>query len=125
MKLVRITDDKFHAALNKLATKPLPLRTAFKLKGISKVVREEYLKYEDVRKEALQKHALKNEDGSIKVDDRQNAQFDEAGIKDFVREINELNSVEISVPTVKVSELGNIDITLTDVELLDGIIVED
>jgi hypothetical protein len=125
MKLARIVDDKFHVALQKLANEPLPLKTAFKLKGISKAVKEEYSKYDEVRKEALQKHGQKNEDGTLKTDEKGNVAFDDNGLQGFVDEINELTSLEIDMGTVKISELGdNIKLTSNELDLLDGVIVE-
>ena len=125
MKLSRIVDDRLYATLNKLATEPLPLRAAFRLKGIGKKAREEYLKYDEVRKEALQKHGLKNEDGTLKVDEKNNAQFDEAGIRAFSNELNELLSMDVELPTLKASELGNVKLSANDLEVLDGILIED
>lgn len=126
MKLARIADDRFHLAVAKLSTEPLPLRTAFKLKGISKAVREEYSKYEEVRQGSLKKYGLKNEDGSLKTDERQNVLFDAEGMKAFTTELAELTSIDIQLPTVKISELGDkVNLTLAEVELLDGVIVED
>lgn len=125
MKLGVLIDNRFHEALNKLALQPLPLKAAFKLKGISKAVQAEYTKYEEVRQSALQKHGLKNEDGSLVLDDNKNVKFNEDGIKAFQIELQELTSMDITLPSIKVSEMGNIDMTLSEVELLDGVIVED
>lgn len=125
MILARIVDNRFHEALNKLALAPLPLKTAFKLKGISKVVREEYAKYEEVRQAALKNHGEKNEDGSLKLDETGNVKFSQDGMIAFAKDMGELTALEINLPGVKVSELGNINLTLADLEQLDGIVVED
>jgi len=126
MKLAKIIDDRFHIALNKLSGEALPLKTAFKLKGIMKQVREEYLKYDEVRREALSRHGEKNEDGSLKLDERENVQFSEEGLMAFTSELSELTNMELNIPTVNLSELGDkITITIEDAELLDGIIVVD
>lgn len=126
MKLARITDDRFHLALAKLSAEPLPLRVAFKLKGLSKIVHGEHSKYEEVRQGALKKYGLKNEDGSLKVDERNNALFDADGIQAFTAEIAELTAIEISLPTVTLSELGdNVRLTVAEVEALEGVLVED
>ena len=126
IKLSRIADSRLHAALNKLSNAQMPLKTAFKFKGIMKIVREEFTKYDEVRKEAIQKHSIKNEDGSIKVDEYDNATFTDEGLQAFIVELNELGSLEIEVPTIKVSELNeDVNVTLEEVEILDGIIVSD
>lgn len=126
MILARIADGRFHEALNKLSVASLPLKTAFKLKGISKTVREEYAKYEEVRQAALTKHGLKKEDGSFETDANDNVKFDDAGAIAFAKDMAELSNLEINIPSIKLSELGDsLSLTLAEVEQLDGIIVED
>ena len=126
MKLAMIANEGFHNALSKLLAEPLPLRTAFKLKGISKAVQDEFAKYEEVRQAALKKHGLKKKDGSLKLDERQNVMFNDDGMKAFSAEVADLTAMDVSVPTVKLSELGdNIKLTVVEIGLLDGVIVED
>lgn len=126
MKLSKLVDDRFHVILHKLGEQSLPLKTAFKLKGIIKTSREEYIKYDEVRQGALQKHGLKNEDGSLKLDDRSVVQFSEEGMDAFRKELNELLEMEIELPTLKLSELGNnIQLTVEELETIDGVITED
>jgi len=125
MKLARLIDERLHGALAKLSGEPLPLRTAFKLKGIIKTAREEFAKYEEVRKEALARHGQKNEDGTLKVDERNNVQFTQEGINAFATELNELATMDVEVPTLALSELGDkIVLTADDLEHLEGVIVE-
>jgi hypothetical protein len=125
MKLARLIDERLHSALTKLSSEPLPLKTAFRLKGITKIAREEYSKYEEVRKEALVRHGLKNEDGSLKVNEHNNVQFSDEGIKAFASELNDLTNMEIELPTLSVGELGDkIVLSAEELEVLEGIIVE-
>ncbi len=125
MKLGHIADNRFHEVLAKLANAPLPLKVAFKLKGIVKVVRDEHAKYEEVRKEALMKYGAKNEDGTLKQDEKGNVTLEGEGAKAFVSELNELFASEVQVASIKLSELGDdIHMTLEEIELLEGIIVD-
>ena len=105
MKIARLIDPQFHAALNKLTAGDLPLRTAFKLKGIVKTVNDEYAKYEEVRKAALQKYGKKKEDGSLDLTENQEVKFEGSSLKDFAMELTELAKEEIQLPTVSLSEL--------------------
>lgn len=126
MKLARLVDERLHSALAKLSKEALPLKVAFKLKGIIKIVNEEYSKYEEVRKEALSKHGEKDADGNIKTNDLGNVELSKEGMVAFMLELSELAKLDIETPTIKLSELGdNIQITMMDVEMLEGIIVED
>lgn len=126
MKLARLVDPKFHAALDKLAAESLPLKVAFRLKGIAKTVREEFAKYEELRQEALTKFGKKDEEGKLVLDGSGNVQFEGASFQDFAKEIGALASEEVELPTIKLSELGDkISMTLEEIEWLDGLIVED
>lgn len=126
MKLARLADPRFHEALNKLAAANLPVKTAFKLKGVVKKVREEYSKYEEVRLAALNKYGKKKEDGSVEMNDKQEVQFAEsADMIKFATELQELSSVEIDLPTISLSDLGeNVTLNMDDVDMLEGLIVE-
>jgi len=125
MQLARVADERLHKALEKLSKEPLPLKTAFKLKGIIKTVKEEHEKYESVRLEALRKHGSKDADGNVQIDEATgNVKFEKEGLMAFAEEINELVKLEIDVPTINVDDLGNnIQITTEDLEALEGVIV--
>lgn len=126
MKLARLVDPKFHSALEKLTTESLPLKVAFRLKGIAKTVREEFAKYEELRQEALSKFGKKDENNKLVLDDAGNVQFEGASLQEFAKEIGALANEEIDLPTIKLSELGDkITMTLEEIEWLDGLIVED
>jgi hypothetical protein len=126
MKLARLVDERLHGALNKLSKEALPLKTAFKLKGITKIVNEEFAKYDEVRQESLKRHGEKNAEGELILNDQGNVELSKEGMQAFLLELSELANVEIDCPTIKISELGdNICLTLQDVEMLDGIIIED
>jgi hypothetical protein len=126
MKLARITNEQLHITLAKLAAEALPLKTAFKLKGLIKQARAEFDKYEEVRREAIQRHGKKNAEGQLMINEQGNAEFEEEGIKAFVKELNELGDMDIELPAIKASELGdNVVFSCNELEILDGIIVED
>jgi hypothetical protein len=125
MKLGTMLDKRFNEVLNKLFTEPVPLRTAFKIKGIIKLVGDEAVKYEEVRKSALNRLGLKNEDGTLKVDDNGNAQFADDNLQEFVKELNDLTSLEVEVAKIKLSEFGDkISLSALDLVILDSLIEE-
>lgn len=126
MKLARLVDPKFHSALDKLATQSLPLKVAFRLKGITKTVREEFTKYEELRMDAIKKYGKKSEDGNLVLDASGNAQFEPEALQEFAKEVGSLANEEVELQTIKLSELGDkITMTLEEIEWLDGLVVED
>lgn len=125
MKLGQITGENFQRALDRLYSEQLPVKTAFKLKGIIKVIREEYAKYEEVRNAALKKYGKKDDSGELVIDSKNKVQFEDDNYKEFLKEFNELTSLDVNIDQIKLSELGNANISTQDLEVLNGFIVED
>jgi hypothetical protein len=125
MKLAQITGENFQRALDKLYSQQLPIKTAFKLKGIIKVIREEYAKYEEVRNNALKKYGKKDDKGELVVDSKNKVQFENDSYEEFLKEFNELTSLDINIDQIKLSELGDASLSTQDLEILNGLIVED
>ena len=124
MKLARLVDPKFQTSLSKLLKQDVPLTVAFRLKGIVKTVQEEMTKYEEVRKEALQKYGNKDESGNLLTDEQGNVKFEQENMLKFAAEINELVNMEVNIPVIKVSELTNVNVSMEDIVALEGLITE-
>lgn len=125
MKLLTLVNQDFRNALAKLARQPIPLKATFKLKGIIKRVEEEYKKYDECRQDALIRFGEKSEEGILQMDANNSVKLSADGMANFVKEIQELNSSEIDMPTISISELGeNIAMTTEEIYLLDSVIVE-
>jgi len=125
MKLAVVVSEEFRKTLASLLTQKIPLKTAFKLKGIVKTVEEKYAKNEEVRKDALVRFGKKDDKGEVILDDKGNVSFDQEGIQGFIREINELTSTEIEIPKIKVEELGaQVELTVQDLIVLDQVVEE-
>lgn len=125
MKLARLTDARLHTVLRKLSAAPLPLRVAFKLKGISAKVDEEVKKFEAVRMEALEKAGKKDEAGKVVVKPDGNVDMDPDKLQEFVAQLNELGQTEVELPSLKVEDLGDkVQLSVDELNLLDGILAE-
>lgn len=125
MKLARLTDSRFHAALMKLSTQPVPLRVAFKLKGISAKVQEELKKFEECRQSALEKYGKKDAEGKLALRPDNTVDFETDQLQLFAAELNELGQTDLDFPLVTLAELGDkAELTAEEVAVLDGLIVE-
>ena len=125
MKLARLTDQRFHATLRKLSAAPMPLRIAFKLKGVIAKVDEELRKFEEVRTGALAKFGKKDADGKLITKPDNTVEFEDGMLQEFAAELNDLGQTDIDLPTVKVAELGDkVELTVDELNLLDGVLVE-
>lgn len=122
MKLSNLIDPRFKQAVTKLNQQQLSLRVAFKLKGIINKVDEELKKYEEVRSGALAKYGKKNEDGTLVSDANGNVALEGEEAEGFVKEINELLALDIELPKLSLSELGdNLTMSSEELFLLDFI----
>ena len=125
MKLGKLVDPSYQAILKKLAIQEIPLRTAFKLRGIIKIGNDEFLKYEEVRADALKRFGDKKEDGSLDADEKGTVKLSEENMKKFVDELNALLVLDINVGKIKIDELGDkVSLTTQELMILDELITE-
>lgn len=125
MKLNKLVDPNFQLTLRKLASQEIPLKTAYKLKGIIKVCNEELAKYDDVRTDALNRYGTKKEDGSLDIDNDGSVKLSTENKQLFVDELNALLVTDIAVTPVSISELGDkVSLTTQELMILDDLITE-
>lgn len=125
MKLARLTDSRFHVAIQKLSQQQMPLRVAFKLRGIQMKLDQELAKYEEIRQAALHKFGKRDAEGELVTKPDGSVDFEPEQLKAFAAELNDLGHTEIEVGTVQIDELGDkVQLSVNELSLLDGIIVE-
>ena len=125
MRLSKLIDPRFKALIVSLQSEVIPLKGAFKLKGIVKAIDVELNKYEDLRKEALNKFGRKDDKGELVLDDKGNVQFDDAQVQDFMKELQDLVNLEVSIPTMSISDLGDkLSLSVQDLFLLEDVVVD-
>lgn len=123
MRLSKLIDPRFKKVIISLQSAVIPLKGAYKLKGIVKSIDEELNKYEDLRKEALAKFGRKDDKGELVLDDKGNVQFDESEMQDFMKELQDLVNLEVSIPKMSINDLGdNVSLSVEDLFLLEDII---
>lgn len=123
MKLARLLDDNLHNALKKLSGQPLPLKAAYNLKGIQKKIEQEFTKYEEVRKEALNRHGKKDEAGNLVLGENNTIVFEDDKRNEFFKDLNELVNMEIDVGVISIESLGDkAELTADDMMALDGLV---
>ncbi len=107
MKLSRLIDPRFKDVIRRLQIERIPLKGAYKLKSIVKVIDDELTKYEDLRKDALDKLGLKDLTGAYIVDERGNVQFNEENGKEFAAELQDLANLDVTIPKLSIADLGD------------------
>ena len=121
--LRQISAPSFTKSMEELIKEKLPIKTAFKVKTLTNKFNDELKKFKDLRMVIIESYCVKGEDGNPIFDDGGNYQFSAENNKGFVKELNELLSIEIEFDAIKVSELGNMELS-ADMLLSLGDIVE-
>lgn len=122
MKLARLLDDEFHAALGRLTAQALPMKAAFALKGIQLKIQEELVKYEETRRDTILKFGKVDEIGNLMIDEENNVKFDPEKQVEFINQLNELVSLDVDVGSIKHTDLGDAKITVEDLVTLDSLV---
>ena len=116
LKLGTIVNSK--EAFQELLKEKLPIRKAFKIKEVLKLIEPKFETYEDLRsKLIMDKYGIqKGESGNWKVK--------ESMTKEFYSELQELQSedVELDIVKIKLPDDDNIKITPANMYLLEWII---
>jgi hypothetical protein len=124
MKLSKALNPKFQELLAKLLVSEVPMKTAFKLKKVSKSLDDALKDYDSTRMQSIKKFADLDEDGNPKSDANNNAIFltDESRME-FAKELSELLDVEIDFNKISVDELGEkLMLSAVDLTILEDII---
>jgi hypothetical protein len=125
MKLSKLVDPSFQAALRKLASQDVPLRSAFKLKGMIKQVNDALAKYDEVRTDALKRYGDKDEKGELVLDENRSVKLSEDNAQNFVKELNELLNDGVEISNLKIAELGDkAALTTSELMLLEDVILD-
>jgi len=109
--------------LRKIVDKPLPVKTAYRLSKIIRIVNDEFTDFETARGKLVRKHSKEGEEegspAEVKVDPEKQQQFFE--------EFNTLlgEEIEIDINLISLEDLGDISLTAADMFSLQKIIKED
>jgi transposase len=123
MKLGQVVHEDFQGALARLTSQNIPIKVAYRLKGEIDKLKVEIARHDSLRQELLMKYGKKTPDGKLEMDKLKNVKFDEAKLKLFLAELKELNSIDVEVKSIPVSDLGDkIEISIDDLIMLDGLI---
>jgi len=134
VELNTLLNPQFQRSLGNLRSHPnMKASVSWKLLPANKKIQEAYKDYEKFRKELCEKYAQKDDKGEFILlpigDDKENKQFvfEADNEKLFKEEFKALGDqkLEIPEPSVKVSDLGGITITVDDLLQLVGPVLLD
>lgn len=123
MRIGRLIDPRFQDVVRKLQTAHIPLKGAYKLKGVVKAIDEEIAKYEELRKGAVEKYGRRLDNGELDKNPDGSVNFEDDNRQVFVTEINDLLSLDVPLAKISVSDLGDkVVISVEDLYLVEDLI---
>lgn len=113
-------------AMRNLLDKQLKGRTAFQVARLIKKLENEISSYNDTRVKLIERYAMKNDDGTFVINDKNEYQFTQENMNGFVQEMNKIlaEDIEIDVNPIKLEELDNINFTVMEMTMLEPFIEE-
>lgn len=104
-------------ALQKMMTKELPIKTAYRLSKLVNAVNDELGNFEDQRKKLVEKYGEKKGEEVVVPKDK---------AQDFQKDMQELLDVEVKIDfdPISLSDIGEISLSPVDITLLDSFIKE-
>lgn len=123
MKLATLTSPAFQAALETLCKLTLPVKTAFKLKGLKKLVVGECGKFDEMKADLIARYAEHDEEGQVKlVEGTSNVLFKPEHVAAANKEFGELLLLEVELGKLHIEELGNVSVDPNTLFALDGLV---
>ncbi len=111
----------FYQRSDVFSNKTLPLKGAFKLNRIKKDMEEDFDFYQEKFRDILEKYAQREENGEVKLsEDGSQVLIKDGEIDKATKELDELNLMEIEIDNYdfNIDELGNIDCTPEELEVI-------
>lgn len=114
-------------AINKLKSKNLPIKTAYRLLKLTTLVATEAENYRTLFRQILDEYAEKKEDGNFKLsDDGQSVILKKEYIQIANQKVQELNEMEVEIPyTFDIKEFENIEVSLEELAPLMDLLVDE
>ncbi len=116
IKLIKVLNSQ--EALKRLADTKLPVKTAYRVSKLVKALEKELKDFEDFRNSLIMKYGESQGGGQYKISEIDIAKFND--------EINEVMETEVHLEfnSLKVNDLAEIDISATDMIVLDYLFEE-
>jgi predicted DNA-binding protein (UPF0251 family) len=125
MKLSQVVDPRFKSAFNRLSAQSLPLRLAFKLRGIAANIAKQSEEFEAVRLAALNKFGMHDAEGKLKVNERNEVELSPEARQEFAVELQALGETEVEIGKISLAEFEDrAELSAEEVAFLGDLLVE-
>jgi len=108
-------------AIQKLQSKPMPLKITYNLTKLYKALSSEADFYNEKLNEIVQEYGERDEEGNLKpTADGRGVQIQKERLEEAQSKLNELYTIEVTLPDIKLSvdTLGDVELTLEETNAL-------
>ena len=108
-------------AIQKLQSKPMPLKITYNLTKLYKALSSEADFYNEKLNEIVQEYGERDEEGNLKpTADGRGVQIQKDRLEEAQSKLNELYTIEVTLPDIKLSvdTLGDVELTLEETNAL-------
>lgn len=109
------------SAIQKLQSKPMPLKITYNLTKLYKALSTEADFYNEKLNEIVQTYGERDEEGNLKpTADGRGIQIQKDRLEEAQSKLNELYTIEVTLPDIKLSveTLGDVELTLEETNAL-------
>ena len=112
--------------ISKLRNRSLPIRTAYKFTKLANIVETEAIFYQEQFTKIIQDYGQQDENGYVFSEDGSTIAIIPGKEEECKQKINELQSIEVEASgiTFTLEELENLDLTMSELQILFPLITE-
>lgn len=108
VKLHKIAHPQFDSSFKTLLKMPgVPAKSMFALRGVAKMVAEEMGKYQETRKAVVDEFAERDANGNYLMLTKDSVKIKPDKIKEMDKKLIELGDMDVKLPEIKYSDLGD------------------
>lgn len=113
-------------ALQKIASCELKVRAAYQVARLMREISSEGKLVFESRDKLIMKYGAKDEEGQLLVDENGNNNIPKENMEQFAKEYNEVlqTKITLNVEPIKLNDIENVELTYTDVVMLEPFITE-
>lgn len=122
MKFAAFQNPAVFQTLDKLFKAKVPVKTAYRLSKVQKIVAAESEKYNELRLDVIKKFSTLDASGEPQVDEAGNVQIKSDIMPAFMLQINDLHDIEIDLTEkFTLEELEGVELTAYELGLLEAL----
>lgn len=107
MKLRKLMDPNFQAAMIELNAQKVPIKVTLILTNMTDKLEAEIARFNSAKMKSITESGIKKEDGTLETDEKGNIKLSDADKTRIEKELAEALDQEIDMPKIQLADLGD------------------